>query len=372
VGKSEGRKRIVDHILNQFSFVKDGVELSRDDSSKRVAGDLNDQESVCDQEITPSSKNARLRLASNASKSSEAGKPRQSKRSRVSANPPSKENADKEREESGKLVVYGGASRGEGNLAYVALLRERKWDYINAETEEDAEKVVDSILQAFIFHNFTPEATRKKVSKGLQEIGERVGKGNFRWCARSDTVESSAQVRNVSLHKRKPREFLDAIAPRTISREVGRAGKTFPSSKPCKRDDSAVLNTSIKYIGTKRMRGGDDAMEETNKGMTIRSHGMPKISNIVATHDKDPESDLETDLAEIGNTTAIPIQETLSVALPALASQLAQLNQKSHSILQSQQYLDAAKLFQELGDSEHARQMMNKYLGSLHESVANV
>jgi hypothetical protein len=121
------------------------------------------------------------------------------------------------------------------------------------------------------------------------------------------------------------------------------------------------------------MRASDDAMEGTYKRMATRSHDMPKISNIVVTHNKDPESDVESDQMDEGNTIAKTIQKTLSKALQPLVSQLRQPNQKSHSTQQSQQYLDAAKLFQELGDSENARQMMNKYLlGSLHESVANV
>jgi hypothetical protein len=237
VGKSEERKRIVDHILNRFSFVKDGVELSRDDSSKRVAGDLNDQESVCDQNITPSSKNARLRSASNASKSSGAGNTHKSKKSRVSANPPSKDKPDEEREESGKLVVYGGASRGEGNLAYVELLREKKWDYINAETEEDAEKVVDSILEAFIFHNFSPEAARKKVSQGLQEVGERIATNDFRWKA-YDSKEKKQNNHSGKSHPTSQKQRQSIFSKRRANRRLSESsdGSSAPTLKKVRHE----------------------------------------------------------------------------------------------------------------------------------------
>jgi hypothetical protein len=170
VEKPEERKRIVEEFRTRFSFENDGVELSQGEASEKIFGDLNDEESLDEEQLSSSLGKTSPRTASNNSKSYEAENVNNAK-----------ELNSLEREESEKLVVNGGASRGEGNMAYIERLKERKWDYINAETEEDAEKVVDSILESFTFHNFTPEAARKNLSQGLQEIGERIATNDFQW-----------------------------------------------------------------------------------------------------------------------------------------------------------------------------------------------
>jgi hypothetical protein len=354
VGKPEERKRIVEEFPTRFSFENDGVELRQGDGSEKNFGDLNDQESLDEEQLSSSLGKSSPRTAANNSKSYEAENVKNAK-----------ELDSLEREESEKLVVYGGASRGEGNMAYIERLKERKWDYINAETEEDAEKVVDSILESFTFHNYTPEAARKKVSQGLQGIGERIAKADFRWCAHSDTGERIVEVQRRSLRPRNPKTSHGASSPRTISRNMKRVGKAITSSSSRKRDAFMVTPASMKCRVTKRVRANDEATDGTNKRMTTRSHDTQKATKRFASHDEVPESDVESDQAEEGNISTEKIQETLSDALPTLVTQLAQLNEKCHSILQSQQYLDAAKLFHELGDSENAKQMMNQYLNSL-------
>jgi hypothetical protein len=216
----------------------------------------------------------------------------------------------------------------------------------------------------------------------LQDIGHRVAKEKFRWFSHAENGDHPvATVANHLSTAINPKERPSACTPGKISCDLGSASKALSASKSCKRDASKVMDSSpTKNTRTKRMRADDDSRNGTTPRMATRSHDSQMISKDVGTQEEknprcDPEIDSESvqerGQAEEGNTIAETIQKTLSEAIQPFASQMSRTNQKSNAFLQSQQYLDAAKLFQELGDSENAKKMMTKYMKSLNESEAS-
>jgi hypothetical protein len=239
VGSSIEKACIVKEVLHRFVFLQeDGSEVAPEAARKKIHKDF--QKNISPHKLgIPQHKNQQQLDRSTTTTKQTLAKAKSSEAKRQSrirhAKKPSKKRTDNSSaskpSKSEKLVVYWGKPKGISNLAYIAKLKDKKWDYFNAKTKEEAEKIVDSFLETFIFHNFTPEAARKKVSRALKDIIQPVAKEDFRWYSHPDTgKQCAANIPNLPLNMKNTKEQLGASTPSTHSRDAGSAGKAFPSS----------------------------------------------------------------------------------------------------------------------------------------------